>query len=204
MQKFVRLLALAALLCIPWVTQAQSFTWDFESDNDGWQFANVTGGNSWVIGSAQANGGTQSLYVSNDGGTTATYNASNTVIYAWRDFTLTQAGNYDYSFDWQCTGESTWDFMRAYIVPEANFTTLTEQSSSYSSIRNSGNGPTIDGGIAIDGGSRMNTSRNLGTGWHTQTGTVALSTGTYRILFVWLNDSGVYPPSGCIDNISIS
>ena len=195
MKHLLRNLALLALLCVPWVTQAQSFTWDFESGNEGWQFANVTSGNSWVIGSAQAHGGTNSLYVSNDGGTTATYNGTNTVIYAWRDFTLTTAGTYDYSYYWQCTGESTWDFMRVYIVPEASFTEITEQSSSFSTLRASGSGPTISGATLIDGGSRLNTSRNLGTGWHSQEGSIALSAGTYRFLIVWLNDSGVYPPS---------
>ena len=204
MKHLLRNLALVALLCVPWVTQAQSFTWDFESGNEGWQFANVTSGNSWVIGSAQAHGGTNSLYVSNDGGTTATYNGTNTVIYAWRDFTLTTAGTYDYSYYWQCTGESTWDFMRVYIVPEASFTEITEQSSSFSTLRASGSGPTISGATLIDGGSRLNTSRNLGTGWHSQEGSIALSAGTYRFLIVWLNDSGVYPPSGCIDDISFT
>ena len=204
MKHLLRNLALLALLCVPWVTQAQSFTWDFESGNEGWQFANVTSGNSWVIGSAQAHGGTNSLYVSNDGGTTATYNGTNTVIYAWRDFTLTTAGTYDYSYYWQCTGESTWDFMRVYIVPEASFTEITEQSSSFSTLRASGSGPTISGATLIDGGSRLNTSRNLGTGWHSQEGSIALSAGTYRFLIVWLNDSGVYPPSLCIDDISFT
>ena len=202
MNKFLRLLTLAALMCVPWVTQAQSFTWDFESDNEAWQFANVDGGNGWVIGTAESSTGSNSLYVSNDGGTTATYNNTSTVIYAWRDFTITTAGNYDYMFDWQCTGESAWDFMRVYLVPEDYITELTEQSSSYSNLRNNGAGPTIAGAIAIDGGSRLNTARNLGTGWHVQDGSVQLAVGTYRFLVVWLNDgSTANAPSGCIDNI---
>ena len=94
--------------------------------------------------------------------------------------------------------------MRVYIVPEASFTEITEQSSSFSTLRASGSGPTISGATLIDGGSRLNTSRNLGTGWHSQEGSIALSAGTYRFLIVWLNDSGVYPPSGCIDDISFT
>ena len=203
MRQLLRNLALVALMCVPWVTQGQSFSWDFESDNSGWQFANVASGNSWVIGEAQHNGaGTHSLYVSNDDGTTADYNGSNTVIFAWRDFTLTQAGSYDYSFDWLCKGESSWDFMRVYLIPEANFDVAqtTEQSSSYSSYRNSGSGPSDLASYAIDGGSKL----NLKETWQTQSGTKVLAAGTYRFYVMWVCDASNYAPSGCIDNIAFT
>ena len=67
---------------------------DFEDDteNANWilnpSIETITTENAWVIGSANAYTGKQSLYVSQDGGATQTYAFTNNVLLAYRDVTL--------------------------------------------------------------------------------------------------------------------
>ena len=62
--------------------------------------------NFWHIGSAEASEGKNSLYVSSDGGQTASYTNSENTILAWRIFEL-PAGTYDIAFDWMAYGEGS-------------------------------------------------------------------------------------------------
>ncbi|MDR3328474.1 MAG: T9SS type A sorting domain-containing protein [Prevotellaceae bacterium] len=60
--------------------------------------------NTWSIGSAvfQSGGGTNSLYVSDDGGTSAHYNdAATTVIFAYREFTLPANKSFSFSYNYR-------------------------------------------------------------------------------------------------------
>ena len=79
----------------------------FEADDDSlWAFVNGTATNKWFIGSATNNGGTRSLYVSNDNGVSNAYTVTSTSnVYAYRAFNFTETGDYAFSFDWKAGGE---------------------------------------------------------------------------------------------------
>ena len=62
--------------------------------------------NLWYIGIAEASEGKNSMYVSSDGGQTASYTNSENTILAWRVIEL-PAGTYDLAFDWLAYGEGS-------------------------------------------------------------------------------------------------
>ena len=171
---------------------------DFEqSGTNGWNLINGTQTNQWFVDSATNNGGSRSLYVSNNNGTSNEYtNSSTSYVFAERAINFSEAGEYTYSYDWKANGESSYDFIRAAIVPLT--TELT--AGDYSGFNNSSAVPA--GGIAIDGAYRLNGQSS----WQTQSGVFNITTpGTYKIVFLWRNDgsSGNNPPAA-IDNVSIS
>ena len=171
---------------------------DFEqTGTNGWDLINGTQTNQWFVGNATSNGGTRSLYVSNDNGTSNSYSISSTsYVFATRAINLDMAGEYTYSFDWKAYGESCCDFIRAALVP----TSVTFTPGDYSGFNSTSGVPA--GGIAIDGANRMNVSSS----WTEQSGVFSVTTpGTYNIVFLWRNDGsvGTNPPAA-IDNVSIS
>lgn len=90
-------------------------------ENAKWQFVQLDDlQNKWYIGNAiDANGSGNSLYISDDGGETAEYNVSSySSVWALRPFKL-EKGVYEISYDWQCYGQTTLDFMRIGLVPAA-------------------------------------------------------------------------------------
>ena len=162
----------------------------FESEQDAnWNFVN--GSNGWFIGSAANNGGSNAMYISNDNGTSNAYNTGNSSdSYAYRYFQL-DAGEYSYSFDWLCQGESGWssnnyDYLRFYLA------TVSSDFSGSSVNTNGWNNLTGD---------------LLGqSSWQTQTGTFTITeSGLYPVVLYWRNDgsSGSNPPAA-IDNIALT
>ena len=142
MQKFLhKMLLLVAMMVVPWVTQGQNFhyTCNFDDDSDtaGWVFVSGTQANQWFIGTAVANSGTKSLYVSQNNGTSNSYNANSiSFSYAYQEFSLL-AGGYTLAYNWKCNGESNYDYIRVFLMP-ASATLTAGQSpsggtSSYSS-----------------------------------------------------------------------
>src|SRR5699024_2611434 len=76
---------------------------------------------------AVSNGGTNSLYVSNDNGLTNNYTTSPTayVIHAYKDFHIpANVADVSISYDWRNFGEGTWDYVRVWLVP-SSFTPTT-------------------------------------------------------------------------------
>ncbi len=164
---------------------------DFETNND-WGFTNGTLTNNWCWGSATNHGGAKAIYVSNNGGTTYEYAHGNTTIYASKLFNFAQ-GTYTFVFDWQANGESTYDYMRAALIPgDREFEAGTLPSGVSASA--------LPGDwISLDGG-----KLNLQNSWQTRTAEATVS-GTYTMVFLWRNDgSGGNQPPAAIDNISIS
>lgn len=116
---------LACLLSVGAIAQSSTtlpYSTGFEdaTDNALWQYANATT-NQWCIGSAANNGGSNALYISNDGGTSNKYSNNNTVSFAYRAFHF-EKGDYVISFDWLCLGEGTsygapYDCMRIILTP---------------------------------------------------------------------------------------
>ena len=175
------------------VDASHPYSQDFETNND-WGFANGTLTNQWCWGSAVNNGGTKSMYVSKDGGTTYEYAHGNTAIYASKLFNFAQ-GTYTFFFDWNTKGESTYDYLRVALAPgDVEYTAGTNL---YSGV---GTNTLPDNWIALDGGSKL----NLSDGWQTKTTEASIS-GTYTMVYIWRNDgSGGNQPPAAIDNISIS
>ncbi|MBR1549554.1 MAG: fibronectin type III domain-containing protein [Bacteroidales bacterium] len=173
----------------------------FENADDmgNWLLVNGTQTNHWFRGTGASNGGVQSLYITSDDSTN-TYNiGSNSTVFACLYLNL-QAGEYAYSYDWRAYGESSYDFIRAAVVPES--TTIT--AGSYNGFNNGTSVPT--NGIAIDNISNASTYRlNLQSSWQNQNGIFTIATpGVYKMVFMWRNDgSGGTMPPAAIDNIQV-
>ena len=172
---------------------------DFEETN-GWLFINGESTNAWAWGSATANGGQKSLYVSNTSGTSNEYdNGVATVVFATKTFYFPEAGMYSFSYDWKANGEGAtndWDYLRVALAPagaelEAGTipTGLTQKA-------------LPEGWVALDGGSLL----NLQTEWqHKNIELQIEQPGYLKVVLTWKNDGsqGDNPPAA-IDNFKIS
>ena len=180
-----------SLMCSVTATTLPDDAWDvlpfictFDSTNmDGvWQRVNNNQANKWYIGMA---GDSRALMISEDG-VNNTYNISSTsASHAYARINL-PAGEYAYSFDWRAVGESSLDYILAYIVPDS----YTPLAGSYSIPSNA---------IRIDGGSYLNQSST----WQTRSDIINIAdSGVYKVVFTWRNDGsvGTMPPAG-IDNV---
>lgn len=171
----------------------------FESPST-WLLANDNT-NKWVVGEAINNGGTKSLYISNDGGVSNAYTVSGTQwSYAVKTFSFL-SGNVAFSFDWKATGEGNYDYLRAFLVPVNNdfLGGVSPNGATPYSFRSAN----PEGWIPLDGGSKLNLSSS---NWMTQMDTVTFdSTSIYNLVFIWVNDaSGGAQPPVAIDNLSIT
>ena len=172
---------------------------DFEGTSCGWELINGTITNAWAWGTATNNGGDHALYISNDGGTTNAYtNSSTAMVYATKLLSFAD-GKYEFSYDWNGNGESTWDYMRVALVPASVTLTAGTSTPSVPSGSFYDNLPT--GWIAVDGGSKL----NLATAWQSMSATVNVTAGNYYMVLAWRNDSsgGTNPPAA-VDNVSIT
>ncbi len=181
--------ALVPIASLPYSTGFEA------SDDTDWQF--ITGNaNPWTIGSATANGGTQSLYISNDGGTSNAYTVSTaTINFAARNFDLAE-GEYALSFDWKAAGESNYDFIRVFVchdsvTPDASLI----PSSSISTATPAGWQDVVGGKLNLQGAN-----------WQNANGTFNIAeAGLYKVVFMWRNDgSGGTQPPAAIDNVTLA
>ncbi len=122
----------ATMTTLSTVITTYPYNQDFENveENSKWQFVQLDElENKWYIGNAiAANEGGNSLYISDDGGVTAKYNTSSyTNAWAVRPFKF-EKGVYEVSYDWECYGQTTNDFIRIGFVPAAY--TFTSSSTS--------------------------------------------------------------------------
>ena len=194
---------MVAMFVVPWVTQGQSFSYscDFESVNDtaGWVFANGSQTNKWFVGTATNNGGTKSLYISDNNGTTNTYTVDAiSFVYAYQEFSLS-AGGYVVSYDWKCYGESNYDYIRVFLAPSTFNPTPGQDPTGGTSAYNWSSASLPAGFISLSGANKL----NLQSSWQNYYQEFLVpSAGTYRLVFAWANDaSGGTTPPGAIDNI---
>ena len=164
---------------------------------NGWEFANGTQVNHWMVGNSTGNGG-RSMYITNND-VDNTYTISSTSnVYAYRVFNITDTGEFVYSFDWKSYGESCCDYIRAAFMP-GTFEPVAGNSSGWTQAT----GTPVTGAVAdISHSNRMNVS----SVWNTETGTFNITTpGVYKMVFFWHNDGsvGTMPP-GAIDNIQLA
>ena len=173
----------------------------FEAGQDvNWEYTQGTT-NIWTVGSATNNGGTKGLYISNDNGTTNAYsNSTSAVSYASRLFNFSQDGDYAVSFDWKADGESTWDYLRAFLVPGGVEFTADQLPGGVTST-SSFSSQTPTGWIDLGNG-----KLNLTTEWQSMQATASeVTAGNYNLVFIWANDgSGGFNPPVAIDNVSVS
>lgn len=193
------------------------------TDNASWQFANATV-NQWCIGAATNHGGSNALYISNDGGTTYAYSADYPNAYqtsfAYRAFHFAK-GDYVISFDWQCEGETAssyapYDFMQVVLTPASiTIEGASSETGKLGSISSFGKN-TKDTEIAGAGYIRANCANPYRAKYpycfHKQptwlsgeSFEVSIDTeGDYYLVFSWHNDGGVHNPPAAVDNLSIS
>ena len=167
-----------------------------ENDDNSWTIINGSLPNKWYIGNAANNGGSSSLYISSNNGEDNQYNeTSASLVYATRTLEIADSDDYLFSFDWRANGESTWDFLRAVLVP-VNVTLAAADA-----LPTGLDAATVPAGwIAVDGGSKL----NLKGSWQTSEKVVPLNTGTYQLAFVWRNDGSVgSQPPAAVDNLLI-
>ena len=175
----------AAIPTVPYYT-------GFEAGEDvDWKFNNNNYTNKWYIGTAAAQGGSKGLYVSNNNGTSNTYSNSGAYIYAYRTMSFT-AGSHTIAFHWRGVGESSCDYIMAFLVP-SNQTPSGDRSysSSYPSdwLRLTSS-PTY----------LYNQSD-----WQTFSSTVYVpADGNYHVVFYWRNDGSVLNnPAAAVDNVMV-
>lgn len=170
-------------------------TLPYEENFDGVAIGAITSANQankWVIGTATSYSPTKALYVSNDNGVTTNYNTgSSTVTHFYRDVQIpANTTEMNLNYYWRSGGESSFDYLRVWIVPQS-FTPVA--------------GAQID---ATSGGIQLGGNSNLNTAWENrsidfQIGN--LSGRLVRLVFEWRNDSsaGTMPGAG-VDNISLT
>ncbi|MCR5861100.1 gliding motility-associated C-terminal domain-containing protein [Flavobacterium sp. J372] len=180
----------------PQIPATLNYSEGFEGTTSSFSFVNGNFVNKWAVGSATANGGTKSLYISNNNGTDNAYTTTTTTttVFAYRDFTIPATlphNEIDVSFDWKGAGESTFDYLRVWIVPVTfNPTAGTQITAS-----------AAQGRVQIGGNFNQNTN------WTTVLNTLNVQQylgTTRRIVFEWRNDAtdGAQPPAA-VDNINI-
>lgn len=182
----------------PQVPATLPYADNFTSTGGNWTMLGDNQTNQWAAGSATGNTG-NSMYVSNDDGTSNAYSTSSTsVSQTYRDIVLPAGPNpFDLFFDWKCKGEGTspyfYDYFRVWVVPNTFEPTAGTQISAFSS-----NGQQFGG----------NFNEPNGTGsWHTEHYVIpnTYAGDTVRLVFEWRNDGGggTQPPAA-IDNVDVS
>ena len=179
---------------------------DFENDNDNLSWV-ITGNsgidNSWAFGTATANGGTKSMYVSKDEGATNTYvGTKSSYLYAFRPFVFKEASEYKFKFSWKCKGQTVYDLGRVCLVPENYKNAIMEGSD---------NGM-VDAHNALPSGwidlGKNDSVDNLLSGeitWDTVSRNfVVPADGVYYLTFFWKNNTYTTEnPPIAIDNVSL-
>jgi len=165
------------------------FTEDWEAGQGNWSIVNGTQANAWFIGSADPYAGSNSAYISNDGGVTNAYSTGSTsVTHLYTDITFgADMLEFPLSFWWKCQGEGTsWDRMRVHLVD----TSVTPVA-----------------GTELTIGQFGLTNYNVQADWTQANITLpgTLSGSVKRLVFSWKNDGsgGTMPPIN-IDDISLT
>lgn len=157
---------------------------------------NTTKTNRWIVGTATNNSAPNSLYISDNNGTTNTYtNTSAAVVHAYRDITMPPtipSGQVNVKFDWKSGGEGTGtapaDRLRVWVV-----------NTSYS--------PVVDTEITTANGVLIGNYNLSNDAWVNVNAILDASTWngtTKRFVFEWRNDAfGGNGIGAAVDNISI-
>ena len=175
------------------------YSCDFEaSGGNGWTLKNGTCTNQWHVGSFTSPAGhSGSLFISSDGGTTASYNLhAESVVVAEKLFQTGTSDSLTISFDLTIVGEEDWDYLKVFWVPAD---TVYEALSSFS-LPYYANASYSTNVI-------MSNSSNYTLSYsdRRRSVTIANEVNTLKkLVFLWRNDlGGGTQPGAIIDNISI-
>ena len=169
---------------------------DFEGSTCGWELKNNETGNAWAWGVATNHSGTHAIYITNDGGTSNTYNVSSqSMVYATKLLSF-NTGKYEFTYNWNCNGEKNYDYLRVALVPAS-----VSLAASTSILSGFGSTNLPADWIALDDGSQLSAV----TGWQNKTVSVEVEAGNYYLVLAWRNDNSVgNQPPAAIDNVSIA
>lgn len=168
--------------------QAIPFVYGFEDGLEDWILVNDAQTNRWHLGTAAVQTGAQAVYISNDNGATNSYSiTSSSTAHFYRDIDF-PPGVEDMwlKFDWRANGQSTFDYLRTYLIE----TTSTPVA-----------------GVLLSSSYQIGDVYVLG-GANWQRASIALSNSlagqSKRLVFTWRNNnlSGTQPPAA-VDNIRI-
>lgn len=165
------------------------FSDDFEGTASKWTFTNDTT-NEWHIGTATHNGGTSSMYISNDNGVTNTYTSNSNVSLAESTvFTIpTTTTTLVFSYDWRSKAESTYDYGEVWLMPSTYVATNTLITAT-------------SGGILIQ--NKLIDQITYKTE-KIDIDITSFNSTSAKIVFVWKDDSSLQnQPPLSVDNISL-
>ena len=172
---------------------------DFEdaTENAEWTLANGSQTNQWYIGTAANNGGSNGLYISNDGGASNAYdNTSTSYVYAYREINVTETAWYNLELDWRLNGQYYYDIMNMFLIPTS-----------------------VNPDLSAGNPNGMEYSPySTPSGWIGATGVLygysewthvfieqEIEAGTYYLVLFWKNNNSYGEnPAAAIDNISIA
>lgn len=156
--------------------------------------------NRWVIGSATAYTGEQSMYVSKDGGVSTAYANTNNVLLAYQDITLDQ-GDYDIAYDWSGLGNGTDGYLKVVF---ANLPIEDWVKCQGNSVEPNW----MSSAVACMGKNvRLNQNDTMPRWLHVEARITiprALSQkSTTRLLFVWVNTTKAAAPKTTLGSVAI-
>jgi hypothetical protein len=182
-----------SFMTLPGVPSSLPYFSNFNNTEEAnsWSTLNTTVSNKWYIGQP-AGVDHKILYVSSDSGATASYINSSCKIWAFRDLNFPTANEYEISFKWKCQGESSYDFMYAFLGDPNTVEASTN------------NMVTPPAGTIQIGGPNHKFNLSSDWTWHYQSIDSTIGSGMKRLYFVWRNDPSVqHDPAIMIDSIYV-
>ena len=178
---------------------------DFEDqeENELWQLNTPKNNNHswahlWYIGSADVLDGQGGLYISKDGGNTASYGAQSISIIAWREFDDLEQGEYDLAFDWKAVGDSLRACLRVALIPEENFSSMVCGMNDDIASRKW----FVNNQLTFDESPILHNS----SVWSHSVTKINIEEKKYRLVFMWITsgNAAIRNPGACIDNVQIA
>ncbi|MEL1242899.1 T9SS type A sorting domain-containing protein [Flavobacterium sp. DGU11] len=168
------------------------YTDGFEDANN-WTLTNGTQANKWFVSNFVNNGGTKALYVSNSAtGASNNYDNTTSVVHAYRDFSIPAGATIaQLDFDIKSGGESTYDYLRVWVVP-----------TSYGPVAGTQTTVALGGAGTVMIADYQNLTNGAYLSKTFYVPVTPFAGQTARIIFEWVNDSGTRTqPAASIDNV---
>ena len=204
MKKILSFAFMGIMVSVVWGQNPVVYSTGFEvGDDTAWTF--YGGPNRWHIGTAVADSGSRSLYISNDGGVTNAYtNTAATCAWAVKSLTL-GGGMYRCSFRWRAVGESFYDYLRVALVPDTvvpDTTMITSWQSARDFAENLPEGWICLSPLTGNSCYMSNISSSTTPPFTTVETDFIADSGNWKLVCIWVNDPsyGTDPPAS-VDNI---
>lgn len=184
------LFALMAIFVTPQKAFAQTDTLlfeNFEGVTHAFTIVNGSQSNKWHVGTAVANSGSKSAYISNDSGVSNTYYTNySSKVHMYKNVVFPASTTpHELKFNWRAQGEKSYDFLRISLI---KVTTTPTAGSSLAEQNQIGTDYCMGGA----------------TTWNDVVITIPanVTDTTMRLVFTWHNDGsqGTQPPAA-LDNI---